>query len=524
MNREDFEKHVISEARQMLKEEADKKRQELKNITLDDIKSLTEQCKIVTNSYEFNDKFVAEDAKPKQKLIPTEQTSRFSNLVEYQVVPDGDRDILSEVIQEERVFNEIKLALEAEMHKIQEVSMLEEAITDVLKRYLRRGVLTVAIMANLLGTNLASAQQLEQAGIDPDKIEMAAEKAGIDVQGKPDVFNFGIVRGMFVQDTLTNQNISDMKASIDVSDYQYGSDIGGIAVPYTLKTSEKLSAGWGHQLSRSYDAYKTDTVKGVTDNKNYVVVASEDESPIIYTVSDYPQEITNNGETMQFVGFFIIKSNPRNKNAFYDKKGVNFAKLKGGSKDFIAAPGKTSFSVKGNSISIGLVYGKGIEGNETPGDSTSTEQLSVKENDLFKYNRTTVQTDKDSYKEMINQIEVFVEKYPEAKFEITVHGNSSQVPTSYDNTKDNNNLGDNFKSLPGQAGVDNNKMLAQDRADALLKQVLVDLKVKDPDILKRITGVNTTSKIGDIEYANDPQNAQKYAPDQFANITLKTVK
>ena len=130
MNREDFEKHVISEARQMLKEEADKKRQDLKNITRDDIKGLTEKCKVVTNSYEFNDKFVAEDAKPRQRLIPKEQTSRFSNLVEYQVMSDDKRDVLSEVIQEERVFNEIKLALESEMHKIQEVSMLEEAISD----------------------------------------------------------------------------------------------------------------------------------------------------------------------------------------------------------------------------------------------------------------------------------------------------------------------------------------------------------------------------------------------------------
>lgn len=524
MNKEDFEKHVISEARKMLKEEADRKATELDNITLNDIKQLAEQCKVVTNSYEFNDKFVAEDAKPKQKLIPKEQTSRFSNLVEYQVMSDDNRDVLSEVIQEERVFNEIKAALESEMHKIQEVSMLEEAIGDVLKKYLRRGVLTVAIMANLLGSNLANAQQFEQAGVDPDKIEMAAEKAGMEVKGRPDVFNFGIVRGMVVNDTLTNQDISNMKASLDISDYKFGSNLSAMAVPFKLQTSENLSAGWGGSLSRTYDSYKTDTIKGVTDNKNYVTVASEDKAPITYTVSDYPMEVTSNGDTMQFVGFFVIKSNPRNKNAFFDKKGVSFAKLGGGQSEFVPAIGKTSASFKANSISIGLVYGKGLEGSEQTKDTVVTKDLKVQENDLFKYNRTSVQTDKESYKKMLAQVEKFVEENPDARFEITVHGNSSQVPTSYDNTKDNNNLGDNFKSLPGQAEVQNNKMLAQDRADALLKQILVDLKVKNPDILKKISSVNTTSAIGDVEYANDPQNAQKYAPDQYASFTMKTVK
>jgi len=158
MNREDFEKYVISEARKMLKEEADKKRQEIDSISLDDIKNLTEQCKTFTSSFGKNEKFIAENEAPKQ-IVHSEQNNRFSNLVDYKIKPDNERDVLSEVIQEERVFNEIKAALEAEMHKIQEVSMLEEAVGDVIKKYLRRGVLTVAIIGSLLSANLVNAQQ-----------------------------------------------------------------------------------------------------------------------------------------------------------------------------------------------------------------------------------------------------------------------------------------------------------------------------------------------------------------------------
>jgi len=231
-------------------------------------------------------------------------------------------------------------------------------------------------------------------------------------------------------------------------------------------------------------------------------------------------QIEHRGDTLQFLGVYAIKSNPTKKGAFFDKKGVAFAKLRGGQKAFIPAQGKSSVTLKGNSMSIGLVYGHGLESQDK---SQVSQELEVQENDLFKYNRTTVQTDRESYKKMISDIEEFVEKNPNAQFEITVHGNSSQVPTSYDNTKANNNLGDGFKSLPGQATVDNNKMLAQDRSDALLKQVLVDLKSKNPDILKKIKSVKTTSAIGDIDYNNDPQNAAKYAPDQYAKITLKTV-
>jgi len=57
--------------------------------------------------------------------------------------------------------------------KINESHTLNEGVVDVIKNYVRKGVLTAVVAASLLGGNVVNAQQLAQAGVPQQTIEKA---------------------------------------------------------------------------------------------------------------------------------------------------------------------------------------------------------------------------------------------------------------------------------------------------------------------------------------------------------------
>jgi hypothetical protein len=59
--------------------------------------------------------------------------------------------------------------------KINESHTLNEGVVDVLKDYVRKGVLTAVVAASLLGSNVVNAQQLAQAGVPAQRIEKAMQ-------------------------------------------------------------------------------------------------------------------------------------------------------------------------------------------------------------------------------------------------------------------------------------------------------------------------------------------------------------
>jgi hypothetical protein len=63
---------------------------------------------------------------------------------------------------------------------LNEGEILEEGILDVIKKYARKGVLTVAVIASLLSSTDLSAAQLQQAGVEPVKIEQAEKQVSVD--------------------------------------------------------------------------------------------------------------------------------------------------------------------------------------------------------------------------------------------------------------------------------------------------------------------------------------------------------
>ena len=68
---------------------------------------------------------------------------------------------------------------------------------------------------------------------------------------------------------------------------------------------------------------------------------------------------------------------------------------------------------------------------------------------------------------------------------LKIFGSASQIPTSFDPSKPNNNIRPDGSSIPGRTSIENNKKLAQARALELankIKKVLEDLNTKEKKV------------------------------------------
>lgn len=78
--------------------------------------------------------------------------------------------------EEKRVYNEICEELDKKKNQLTEGALLNEGIIDTIKNYLKKGALTVGIIASLLAAQKVDAQQLQQAGVPKAQIEQAMQK------------------------------------------------------------------------------------------------------------------------------------------------------------------------------------------------------------------------------------------------------------------------------------------------------------------------------------------------------------
>ena len=369
----------------------------------------------------------------------------------------------------------------------------------------------------MLSAGKATAQQLQQAGVEPEKIEVAMDQLQSDRQGRPQYFNFANVKAISVKDTISAEDVESLRRTFTFVTYQSSSDYDFENVPYTLTTSEGMTnaAGkWTVSTTINYSKFNKTQVSDTTEaaRRDFYIVANADRSDITYTVSDYPMEITNdNGDTLKFLGIQVWKGEARNKTPFYNSSmGVEAARTKSEGSYFQRAEGQSSVTIKANSVSINLIYGVGFE--ETT-KTVAPKPVEMKSGNLFKYNKTDVNTTSQDYQDMLENAYKQLTENPPGKdytWTLNVHGSSSQVPT-------------NYPTLSGEKTIDANKQLAHDRAKSLGMQLLKDLKAKGIDVSKIKKG-KISSVIGDTEYQNDPTNVARYAPDQFAAITLTPSK
>ena len=491
-----------------------------KNIKISpsDVKKLAEECKSLAESLNFNDPIISEEKITKKiRVTPMEDSMRYKNLFEYSIPSDDDRDTLTEIAKESDIYNQIVHDLEAELNTVAEIEALEEGVLDVIRKYAGKKILTVAIIAQLMSTGKVTAQQLSAGGVEPEKIEVAMDKVETDKQGRPDYFNFANVKAIAVQGEVGKEEFSIWR-NFSFETYQSSQEYKFTNVPYTLTTSENManaSDAWKVSSTINYNSYKENSVSDTTfaARNDFYIIANEDKGSITYTVSDYPMEVqTKGGDTLKFLGIQVWQGEARNKTPFYNNdKGVEAARTAKTGGGFIAGEGKDSMSVKANSVSINLVYGTALESETiTPGKTDSIPPLDMKASDLFKYNSVDVNTNTSSYREMVDSVATYIGKHPEVAFHYTSVGSSSQVPT-------------NYPSLTGEKTIDANLKLAEDRSRSLGIQILKDLKAKGVDI-SNVSEKSLDYKIGDTKYQNDPQNVNRYLPDQYAGFHIESIK
>lgn len=484
-------------------------------ISPSDVKRLAEECKQLAESLNFNNPVIGK-RESVSKIIPMNESHRYKRLYQYSIMNDDERDNLNESVRETEIYKKLVYDLEAELNNVDEIGVIEEGVVDVLRKYVGKNLLTVAIIAQLLSNSKVTAQQLADAGVEPEKIEVALEQnnQGSVKPGQPLYFNYANVKALAVVDTVDESHFKIFR-TFGFTTYNSSSDYKFINVPYTLKTDEKFAKtsenNWSIPFAISYKFYTKNTDNGKTyDNmKDFYVIGTENAEPVTYTVSNYPMKVsTKDGDSLVFLGVQVWEGESRNKTPFFNQdKGVASTQTPYVKSYFLPGTGKSSMSIKGNSVSINLVYGYGLKPKKTV---TFPEPLVIKASQLFKYNSIEVDTTATQYREMFQKLLDKLEEFPNHIWEMDMLGGSSQVPT-------------NYPSLTGEKTIEANKQLGEDRAKALGIQLLRDLSAKGVNI-NNIIKKSAVGKIGDIEYQNDPTNVSRYAPDQYSKITLTPVK
>lgn len=114
-------------------------------------------------------------------------------------------------------------------------------------------------------------------------------------------------------------------------------------------------------------------------------------------------------------------------------------------------------------------------------------QLHIPAFKQFKNNRTDFTEDGETaFKEIVDKVKLFLGTDNKNKpISLKITGSASQIPTSYDPIKPNNNLNPDGSSIAGKTSIENNKMLAKARADALankLKHLFPSLTIISPNL------------------------------------------
>ena len=467
-----------------------------------DVMRLAEQCEAISKTLTFDNPILSENVSVR-KVKFKKEPSRFSQLLEYTIPEDESRDNILEIADEEKIINAIKSDVEKELNRLGELSIIEEGVIDALRKWSGSKLVTAAILAQLLNMGVATAQQLDQAGFEKNKIEMAQGEVQLSKASRPQFFNMVLVKAIAINDEVNKEDFNVMN-SMSLETYHSSDRYHFVDVSYKLETGKEHTKDWGTHMLSSFKEFNKNVEQSSTNNRDFVTVGSEDGAPIAYTVSDYPMEIQHGDTTLPFLGVEVIYGQSRNKTALVNSsKGVELTKTRETKKEFINAQGQNSVTIKANSASINLVYGQGIETEKAIPDP-----LEMKANSLFGYNSVQVNTGSGSYKKMIDSLEAYVNKNPEAKFNFVSVGSTSQVPT-------------NYPTLSGEKTVEANGQLAKDRALSLGKQMLKDLQSRGVDIKEKIISKKISHKIGKIEYKGDAENAERYIDDQYAGFTIK---
>ncbi len=144
----------------------------------------------------------------------------------------------------------------------------------------------------------------------------------------------------------------------------------------------------------------------------------------------------------------------------------------------------------------------------------------------------------EQFKEIIKEIREYIGPINKTgkNIHLRVVGSASQIPTSFDPSKPNNNIRPDGSSIPGRTSIENNKKLAQARALELakkIKEIFIEIeietpKLKDIKLGKTIWDKSAQRRLNDAHLRNDLKGKAKvyepYQKEQYVKVESKESK
>lgn len=152
---------------------------------------------------------------------------------------------------------------------------------------------------------------------------------------------------------------------------------------------------------------------------------------------------------------------------------------------------------------------------------TDKNNLTVPIGSLFQSGRYTF-TDKESIKEKLKEIGAFLQKYPDAPFDISIESSESQVPNK---DVDAGSIGKDDQGKPEYKRLEKGE-LAKKRAETatfLIKSFVENMK-KTGNFKGNVSFGNPDVKIGKTTFnpsGGDKSTDDKFTKEQFVNIIIK---
>ena len=152
----------------------------------------------------------------------------------------------------------------------------------------------------------------------------------------------------------------------------------------------------------------------------------------------------------------------------------------------------------------------------------------------FKNNMTDFTNDgEEQFKFILNEIRDFLGENTDGKgITLKIIGSASQIPTSFDPSKPNNNINEDGSSKTGLTSIENNRKLAQARAMELarkIKEVFTNITINTPELEEIKLGPtnwdkNAQDRLNDAFLRGDRAGMQTvYEPYQKEQFVLSRI-
>ncbi len=204
--------------------------------------------------------------------------------------------------EEKKIFNQICEELNQKKASLTEAAALNEGVIDTVKKYLRAGALTAAIIGSLLSAGQVNAQQLQQAGVPTELVQQGLQK----VKHDPSQMSTKQIEQRLVQIMRQNNLDGSLKTFNQLNPQQKENVLNGIKSQIkSLDDINHVSFGnW-----EKYDKSGENMVKFDQQSKSVVRVVTIDTLstvPVAEQFAHNSYQLSNPDSTKQAIHDLII--------------------------------------------------------------------------------------------------------------------------------------------------------------------------------------------------------------------------